>query len=467
MGSTHFRYQSAISRPAGEVFRWHEQPGVLQRLTPPWEKIEIVREAAGVANGQRAELRQKVGPFWINWEVEHRGYDENREFRDVAVRGPFPEWEHRHRFQADGASATQLTDEITYRLPGGALGEWLAGGWTRRKLQRLFAFRHERTLHDLKWAARYGAVRPMRFLISGASGLVGRALVPFLRSQRHEVVRLVRHRPASPDEVQWDPAGGELDHHQLKGIDAVIHLAGAGIAGHRWSRSVRDEIWRSRIQSARTLITALEKLRHRPFVFVSASATGIYGSRGAEILHEESGRGTGFLADVCAGWEDEAAAVEALDIRPVMLRTGMVLSPDGGALARLLPLFRKGLGGRLGSGEQWMSWIGIDDLVGAYYHAVLDQRCSHAVNAVSPHPVTNSEFTRTLAHVLGRPALLPVPAPALRLGLGHMANELLLASARVEPRVLEDSGFRFRHPHLEEALRFVLGRPARTQPAHA
>ncbi|PTY06904.1 TIGR01777 family protein [Opitutaceae bacterium EW11] len=460
MGSSNFHIESPMPRPAGDVFRWHEKPGVLERLTPPWEKIEILREAQGLSNGQRVLLRQKVGPFRVTWEVEHQGYDESRAFRDVAIRCPFATWEHQHRFVSDGAASSTLIDDIVYRLPGGGLGELLAGSWVRRKLERLFEFRHERTLQDLKATARYGAVRPMRFLISGASGLVGRALVPFLRSQGHEVVCLVRRPSGGEHEVAWDPSTGELDYHQLKGIDAVIHLAGAPIAERRWSKAVRDEIWNSRIQGARTLIAALDKMRHRPFVFVSASGTGIYGSRGGDTLDESSERGTGFLADVCAGWEREAEAVEALGIRPVSLRTGMVLSPAGGALARLLPLYRLGLGGRLGGGGQWMSWIGIDDLVGAYYHAVLDQRCIHAVNAVAPFPVTNRDFAETLARVLRRPTLLPVPPPVLRLSLGHMADELLLSSARVTPRILQDSGYRFRHSKLEDALRFVLGAKA-------
>lgn len=457
MSLQRFNHTTEIGRPSEEVFSWHERPGVLERLTPPWERIEILSPASGVTNGQRARLRQKFGPFWLNWEVEHRDYVEGKQFRDVALRSPFPHWEHLHRVIAGVPAECRLEDNITYGLPGGVVGHWLMGGKVRRRLTQLFAFRHERTVADLTAAAQYGAVRPMQFLISGASGLVGKALIPFLRSQGHAVVRLVRHRPVAPDEVFWDPVKGELDLHRFKTIDAVIHLAGSSVA-RRWSPAVRDEIWNSRVVGTRVLVDALSKLRHRPFVFLCASAIGIYGSRGNEELDERSDRGRGFLANVCDAWEHEAEAVEALGIRPVMMRTGMVLSPAGGALGKLLPLFRKGLGGRLGGGEQWTSWISIDDLVGAYYHAVLDQRCVHEVNAVAPGAVTNREFTETLSRVLRRPAWFPVPRPMLRAAMGEMADHVLLSSIRVIPGVLDYSGYRFRHPRLEDALRFLLGR---------
>lgn len=455
-----FQFASEISRPAAEVFRWHERPGALERLTPPWEQVRVVRTGEGVTDGQRVVLSQKVGPLWREWEVEHRGYVAGKEFRDVAVRGPFASWEHRHRVVADGSASCSLIDEISYRLPAGALGKAVAGAWTRRTLERLFAFRHARIQEDLRLNTRYGAVRPMRFLISGASGLVGRNLSAFLRSQGHEIVTLVRRAPAQTNEVFWNPSKGELDPHALKAIDVVIHLAGANIAGARWSRGQREAIWDSRINGTRTLVVALEQLRHRPFAVVAASAIGFYGNRGDEELDETSARGGGFLADVCEAWEHEVGVVEELGIRPVMLRTGMVLSPEGGALGSLLPLFRTGLGGRLGTGRQWVSWISIDDLVGAYYHAVLDQRCRGPVNAVSAEPVRQAEFAQTLGRVLGRPSVLPAPAFALRAALGEMANELLLASSKVAPSRLCEVNYRFRHEHLEDALRFLLGRMA-------
>lgn len=449
----------SLPRPVREVFAWHERSGALERLTPPWEQVELLKQSGGIHDGGRVVLRNKLGPFWSKWEVEHRGYDEGRVFRDVLRRGPFPIWEHEHRFQADGPAACTLTDTINYELPFGWLGR-LGSGLVQRKLEQLFAYRHETLAQDLAMATRYGSVRSLRFLVSGAAGMVGRALVPFLRSQGHEVVRLVRHKTRATDEIFWDPLKGLLDLSHARPFDAVIHLAGENIASGRWTTARREKIRASRVLGTRTLVTALDRLRHRPFALVTASATGFYGDAGNAKLFEDEKRGGGFLAELCEAWEREAAVARGFGIRVAKLRTGVVLTPSGGALKKLLPLFKKGLGGRIGSGDQWMSWIGIDDLLGAIYHAVLDQRCSGPVNAVSPEPVTNAEFTATLARVLRRPAFLPVPAMALRAAFGAMAEETLLASQRVLPGRLDEAQYVFRHERLEMALRHVLGRPA-------
>jgi len=446
-----------VRRPADDVFAWHERPGALERLTPPWERVEILASSGGIRNGGRVALRSKIGPVWSRWEVEHRDYIERQQFCDVQVRGPFPTWEHTHRFRADSTAESTLTDEIHYELPLGMVGR--AGrAFVRGKLERLFTYRHAVMREDLEMEARYGAVRSMRFVVSGASGLVGRSLVPFLRSQGHEVVRLVRRKPQAEDELFWNPTTGELDLARLKPIDAVLHLAGESVTGGRWTAARREEIRNSRVLGTRTLVAAMERLRHRPFVLVTASATGFYGDGAARTLCEDDVRGGGFLAEVCEAWEHEAEVARSFGIRVANLRTGLVLTPAGGALAKMLPLFRLGLGGRLGNGRQWMSWISIDDLTGAFYHAVLDQRCNGPVNAVAPEPVTNLEFTATLARVLRRPAVFTVPAPVLKLAFGALAEEMLLASARVMPARLLDAQYRFRHEHLEDALRHVLGR---------
>jgi uncharacterized protein (TIGR01777 family) len=446
-----------ISRPASEVFAWHLRAGALERLMPPWERAEIVKHE-GVRNGARVIVKTKVGAFWPEWEVEHCDVIEDKQFRDVQIRGPFKRWEHTHRIEAEGSAACVLTDEIRYELPGGALGELIVGGWVRRTLERLFAYRHEVTRADVELKFRYGAVRPMTFLIAGASGVVGGALIPFLKSQGHEVVRLVRREAENAGEISWNPQAGELDPVKLRGVDVVINLAGENLAEGRWTKARRERILNSRVMATRTLVSTIEKMKHRPFVLVSASATGIYGNRGDERVNEESQRGTGFLADVCKAWENETAAAEALGLRAVALRAGVVLTPAGGALAKMLPAFRKGAGGKFGSGRQWFRWISVDDFVGAIYHAVIDQRCGGPVNAVAPDAVTNAEFAKVLADILKKPAMLPVPAWVLRVALGQMADEALLGGARAEPARLEEARYEFRHAKLEDALRHVLGR---------
>lgn len=289
-------------------------------------------------------------------------------------------------------------------------------------------------------------------VVAGASGLVGRALVAALTARGHRVRRLVRRAPAASDEVRWDPATGACDLGELGEADAVINLAGENLAAGRWTAARREAILRSRVDTTRTLVAAVKRTARRPEVFINASATGIYGDRGDEVLTEASAAGTGFLADVCRAWEEPLAALPA-GVRAVALRTGVVLTPQGGALAKMLPAFRLGVGGRLGNGRQWMSWITLDDLVGAIGHVLVDPRCQGPVNAVAPTPVTNAAFTAALGAALRRPAILPVPVFALRLLFGQMADEALLSSARVEPKALLDTGFEFRHRGIETALR--------------
>jgi uncharacterized protein (TIGR01777 family) len=297
----------------------------------------------------------------------------------------------------------------------------------------------------------------MKIVISGASGLIGTQLVAKLSSSGHEVVRLVRRSPKS-GEIQWNPKSGTLDAAALEGTDAVIHLSGAGIGDKRWSDGYRKEILDSRTATTALLAKTMASLSRKPSVFLSGSAIGIYGARNDEQLTEVSTHGTGFLAEVCEQWE--AAAKPAVDagIRTVYLRTGIVLSPKGGALKKLLPLFKLGIGGKFGNGKQWQSWISIDDEIGAIEH-LLTANVSGAVNLTAPNPVTNAEFTKALAAVLKRPAIVPVPtfAPKIVLG-GELADALLFTGQRVIPAALNASGYNFKHTTIESAFRSLLSK---------
>ncbi len=304
----------------------------------------------------------------------------------------------------------------------------------------------------------------MHVAITGSRGLLGSVLVPLLTGGGQRVTRIVRSRPTAPSRpadlpvLSWNPERGIDDPSQLVGVDAIVHLAGESIAAGRWTEARKAEIRRSRIEGTRRIAEALARVDEPPRVLVCASAVGYYGDRGNDLLDEQSAPGRGFLADLCRDWEAAAEPALRAGLRVVHLRLGTILSPSGGALAKLLPPFRLGAGGTVGSGEHYMSWIGIDDAAQIIVWTISEQSIAGPLNAVAPVPVTNAEFTHTLARVLGRPAVMRVPAFALRLALGELADEALLASQRAVPARLLAAGYSFRHPELEGALRHLLGR---------
>ena len=441
-----------------EVFAWHERPGAFARLNPPWEPVKVLRSDNSIRDGARVTISVPAGPgplrhLRLPWTVEHRDYIEHRQFRDVQVHGPFAKWEHTHRFESAGGEETILEDRIEYALP---LPLAAGTGVVRRKLGRLFTYRHAILAQDLALFAALPAARPLTVLVSGATGLVGQALEALLTVAGHRVIRL--GRAGGADTIRWDPLRGEIELPKSIRLDAVVHLAGENIAGGTWSGARKERIRRSRVEGTRLLVAALKELPERPTRFISASAVGFYGSRGDEVLTEASTPGTGFLAGVTQEWEAEARAAEAAGMTWCSLRFGVILSPLGGALGKMLPAFLAGAGGPLGAGEQYMSWISLDDALGAIYRALIDPRCTGVINVTAPTPVTNAEFTSTLGRVLRRPTFLRVPATALKALLGELAEEALLASTRAVPERLSGLGHTFFHPELEGALRHILGR---------
>jgi uncharacterized protein (TIGR01777 family) len=297
----------------------------------------------------------------------------------------------------------------------------------------------------------------MNVLISGATGLIGSVLIPALEAGGHRVTRLTRS-PKGNEDIGWDPSAGEMDTSRLEGIDAVVHLAGESIAEGRWTPAKKARILESRTRGTRLLAEKVAGFPEPPRAMVSASAVGYYGDRGNELLREESEPGSDFLAEVCRAWEAAADPAREAGIRVVHTRFGLVLSTKGGALARTLPIFKLGGGGRIGSGRQWWSWVAIDDVVGAILHALTNGSVEGSVNVGSPNPLTNAEYTKILGKVLNRPTIFPLPASAARLALGEVADALLLASQRMEPAKLKETGYEFRYPELEGALRHLLRR---------
>jgi uncharacterized protein len=450
---------STLPVSAEEAFAWHERPGAFERLTPPWERVTVLERSGGIREGARTAVSVRVGPALFRWVAVHRDYVEGRRFVDEQVEGPFSHWIHEHRFEPEGPGATRYTDRIELGPAFGPVGAAAARLLARPRVERMLAYRHATLRDDLAAHTRHRDGPRLRVAVTGATGLLGTALIPFLTTGGHEVIAVSRRRGLR-DAIHWDPAAGVIDHAGLEGLDAVVHLAGETV-GTRWSDHRKRRIRDSRVEGTMLLAEALAGLRRPPRVLVSASAMGVYGNRGDEVLTEDAlpeGPPADFFVELGRDWESAADPALAAGIRVVNPRFGLVLTPAGGALARMLPPFLLGAGGPLGGGSQWVSWISIDDAIGVIHHALFTDELAGPVNAATPEPVTSRSFAATLGRVLKRPALLPAPAPALKLLFGEMADTALLSSQRLSAARLLGSGYTFRHPTLEAALRHVLGR---------
>jgi uncharacterized protein (TIGR01777 family) len=445
-------HSSIVDSPIEEVFAWHARPGAFARLAPPWQPANIRVESTSLKDGEAV----LVLPGGLTWVSRHdpAGYDPPRRFVDVIAADGISSlpvravlrWRHSHEFAAVGEASTRVTDRV--ETPIGS-----------RALRPMFIYRHRQLADDLaahRWATSVGG-RSLTIAMTGSSGLVGSALTAFLSTGGHRVVRLVRGPVGAPDERHWDPR--DPDPELLRGVDALIHLAGESIAG-RFTAKHKAAVRDSRVEPTRLLAELAAATADGPSVIVAASAIGYYGAdRGEEELSETSSVGEGFLADVVAEWEAATLPAAAAGIRVAAIRTGIVQSARGGTLRLFRPLFAAGLGGPVSGGRQWLSWIDIDDLVDIYHRALFDGEISGALNAVAPTPVRNAEYASTLARVLRRPALFPVPALAPRALLGEEGSaELAEANQRVLATKLELAGHRFRYATLEESLRHQLGR---------
>ncbi|GAB95040.1 hypothetical protein BJY21_001678 [Kineosphaera limosa] len=434
---------TVLDAPIEDVFAWHERPGAIRRLLAPWAPMDVAQESRSLADGV-AELKLARA---VPWTSRHVAADYNPPYRfvddgEVPLLGQRMPWRHVHDFERVPASAgqgerTRVIDRIETPVPGSAL-------------RQMVAYRHRQLHGDFAVHAdmRELAPDPLTIGITGASGLVGTALAALLSTGGHRVVRLVRSSPRSSDERQWNPADPAPD--LLAGLDAVVHLAGAPIAG-RFTDKHRAAVRDSRVGPTARLARVAGGMP-----FISASAIGFYGAdRGDEQLDEFASRGDGFLADVVEAWEADARQAAG---RNVSVRTGIVQSARGGAMALQRPLFAAGLGGPMAGGEQWLSWIALDDLIDIFYRAIVDDRIEGPVNAVAPHPERQRDWARTMGRVMRRPAILPTPEFGPKLILGDEGvREVAAASQRVVPARLQEIGHLFRFPHLEAALRHELG----------
>ncbi len=446
------KHSSVVASPIDEVFAWHSRPGAFTRMAPPWQPVSVISEAGALEDGT-AILQLPGGLTWVSQHDPHL-YAPPHRFVDVVTADGLSSlpvatllrWRHSHEFSKVGPDHTRITDHV--ETPIGS-----------HLLRPMFRYRHRQLAEDLaahRWAISLGA-EPMTIAVTGSSGLIGSALCAFLSTGGHTVIRLVRREARGPLEREWNPTKPAAT--LLDGIDAVIHLAGASIAGRftdDHKRAVRD----SRIGPTRLLAERAAATSPGPKAFVVASAIGIYGAdRGEEHLSEKSSHGDDFLANVVEDWEVASAPASDAGIRVVKIRTGIVQSARGGSLQIYRPLFTLGVGGRIAGGQQWVSWIDIDDLVDIYHRALFDERMSGPVNAVAPNPVRNAEYARTLARVLKRPAIIPVPALGPRIILGTEGSRNLVEGGQfVIPAALSAVNHPFRRADLESCLRHQLGR---------
>lgn len=455
----HYLRQSRMPASSAALFAYHARPGALPRLVPPWQNVRIDREPASLKDGERAEIVLKLGPLQRRWVAEHFDFIDGRQFRDRQLQGPFASWVHTHRM-LDGPILNEsiLEDEIEYQIPAGPLGRAMLGGKIARDIAAVFSFRHARTTFDLLRHERYRDVPRLTVAITGASGSIGSDLAPFLTTAGHRVIKLVRHTARGPDEARWNADTGEIDRDVVAECDVIVHLAGKNIAT-RWSDAAKRKIRESRVDTTRKLAEYLAKCDKRPRALICASAIGYYGNRGDEVLNESSTAGDNWMAKVCVDWERATDAARDSGIRVVNVRTGIVLSARHGALAKMLLPTKFGVAGRVGSGEQWMPWIAMDDHVGVLHESIFRDDWHGPINSVTDS-VRQSEFIHTLGTVLRRPTFLPMPKSGVTTLFGEMGHNLLLGSTRVEPARLRDANFEWMLPTLERALRFELGRMA-------
>jgi uncharacterized protein len=453
--SEHFQFQSSFPCGVNELYNWHSRSGALERLIPPWEKTTVASRKGGLDPGGEVELRMHAGPIPFRWIAHHIENLPGQMFRDIQYKGPFSSWSHTHIFKAAG-EASLLEDSIEYSLPLHSLLPSFIKQHVDTTLQRTFEHRRRVLTADLQLHTRCGTT-PLKILISGASGVLGRALRPLLTTGGHEVWTLVRRIPV-PDknELHWNPQTGEID--DLPDFDAVIHLAGEYIGLGRWTDEKKKVIVESRTKGTALLARKIAASPNPPKVFLSASAVGYYGDAGDVVMEENSPPGDDFISEVCRLWEEAALPAEKAGIRTVLMRIGVSLSPQGGALQRLLSTTPFGLIRSFGSGNQYISWISTDDTISAIYHAMCCEGLHGPVNICAPNPVTNTAFMNKLSEIAGRPLLFSVPTMLLKAIYGQMARDILLSGCRASCRKLQDSGFVFRHSSLDEALTAMLGK---------
>jgi len=455
MSKQFIEHETFINSSVSSVFDWHEREGALFRLSPPWEQISLIFKEGGIKEGGVCNISLKMGMLSVPWHAEHLIYEKDKFFKDRQKKGPFALWEHSHYFSEENG-VTRVKDHVDYQLPLHPLSTAIAGGFARKKLERMFRYREDVCKNDIEFYEEYKP-KPKTIVVSGSSGVLGSALIPFLQTQGHKVIRLLRDKSKlCIGDVCWNPYAGIIEE-KFENADVVIHLTGEPIGEGKWTDMKKREIIDSRVRSTALLADTLAKMKNPPKTFICASAIGFYGNRGDTVITESARHGDDFISKVCKKWEDAAKPAIEQGIRTVFMRIGVVLTPAGGALARMALPFSMGLGPIFGSGRQYMSYISLDDVLYATSHIMETESLTGAVNLTTPYAMTNRDFSDTLAKYYKKPRFLKIPSYIVEKMFGQMGREVLLSGANVYPEKLLNSGFRFRYPELRDVLTHELG----------
>jgi len=458
-----FAHQAKFSANKQEIWDWYNSDGAFRRIMPEWEGIKPIN-AGRLVDGDETIFKVKLGPFRQKWVARHHSVVNGESFADRMIKGPFGAWNHDHKFQSESNGTTSVIDNVEYRLPFHIFTGWSAGLTVLPRMKQMFEFRSVRVANDLKQIQLTSELPRQRILVSGSTGMIGLQLCAFFEAAGHDVHRLLRPSTKLPTDVDsskvvvWDDLTGEILEGDMNGFDTIIHLAGAGIGDKRWSKKRLKLIRDSRIIPTKNLSKIVAGLDQPPKKVLCSSAIGYYGNRGTEILDENSPSSDDMLAELCRDWENASNAAKDAGINVIHLRTGIVISPLGGALAKLLFPAKMGAGGPVGGGKQMQSWISLDDEIYAIHHLMMKEDSKGVYNLTAPNPVSQKQFAKTLGKVLRRPAFAPLPGFVIKLLFGKMGQKLVLEGQDVRPTRLLDSGYEFTHPELESCLRSCLGK---------
>ena len=452
MPELQFTTKIAVSREL--LLSWHNRSGAFERLLPPWQKAKALKCPESVMEGE--EIILIIKKFGLKHSILSKitKVEKNGNFTDEMQSSPFRLWSHNHLFKMEGKNRSVLIDHIHYELPLGTIGKLFFGQAIEKEIKKVFKYRHATIKQDLERDLVKLTAKKLRILIAGGTGLIGTALKPFLEAMGHQVYILSR-KPTGKRDIYWDPDRGEIDRKNLKRIDAVINLAGANIAGARWTKRTKKRIVDSRIKSTKFLCQIILQLEQRPEVLINASGSGYYPLD--QKTHSETDLpGNHFLANLCKNWEQSVERVRESGIRTVAIRLGAVITSKGGALKMMLPAFKLGLGGKIGSGQQHISYIGLDDTIEIIYRIITDQSIMGPINLTVTHSIKQEDFARSIGEKLSRPTILPLPAMVIKAIFGEMGKVMLLGNNSIEPKRLLEANYKFRNNNLKEILDHTL-----------